>query len=190
MSTETVVLGAILTALVIVLQLVGTFTAFFGPFSTALALIPIAIGAIMCGPFIGMWLGFVFGVVVIVTGGAALFFAYSVPGTVITVLLKGAACGFVSGLVYKLLGKWNRIVGAITAAIICPVVNTAVFLLGGAIFFLPHSEAIAAEQGMAVTGMALFWAFAMANFIFEVGLCTVLSPVIVRILNIRKKEGK
>ena len=55
MSTKTMVLGAIMTALVIVFQLLATFTAFFGPFSTAVALIPIAIGAIMCGPAVGAW---------------------------------------------------------------------------------------------------------------------------------------
>ena len=48
-STEKMVIGAIMTALVIVFQLLGTFTAFFGPFSTAVALIPIVIGAATCG---------------------------------------------------------------------------------------------------------------------------------------------
>ena len=75
MSTKTMVLGAIMTALVIVVQLVSTYTTFFGPFSTALALIPIVIGAAMCGSGIGAWLGFVFGMVVMLTGGANLFFA-------------------------------------------------------------------------------------------------------------------
>ena len=57
MSTHTLVLGALMSALVIVFQLLATYTAFFGPFSTAIALIPIAIGAILCGPAIGAWLG-------------------------------------------------------------------------------------------------------------------------------------
>jgi len=75
MSTETMVMGALMTALVIVCQLLATYTAFFGPFSTAVALIPIAIGAMICGPAIGAWLGLIFAIVVFVTGGAALFFA-------------------------------------------------------------------------------------------------------------------
>ena len=101
MDTKKLVLGAILTALVIVFQLLATFTAFFGPFSTAIALIPIAIGAILCGPAIGAWLGFVFGIVVLASGGAALFWAFNIPGTIITVLAKGAACGFFAGWVYS-----------------------------------------------------------------------------------------
>ena len=104
-KTKNLVMSALMTTLVIVFQLLATYTTFFGPFSTAIGLIPIAIGACLCGPAIGAWLGFVFGIVVIATGGAALFFAFSVPGTIITVLVKGTACGFVAGLVYKILKK-------------------------------------------------------------------------------------
>lgn len=187
MSTRTMVLGAVMTALVILLQLVGTYTTFFGPFSTALALIPIIIGAALCGWGIGAWLGLVFAVVVMATGGAALFFAFSIVGTVVTVVAKGMACGLAAGLVYKLLSRVNDIVAVVAASLVCPVVNTAVFLLGCAIFFLPHAEGIAQTIGMNVSGMALFWALAMGNFIFEVGLSAVLSPVVVRLLQIRKK---
>ena len=89
MSTETLTLGAILTAIVAVLQLLGSVTTFFGPFSTAVALVPIVIGAAMCGPTVGAWLGLVFGIVVLLSGGAALFLPFSVHGTLITVLAKG-----------------------------------------------------------------------------------------------------
>ncbi len=187
-QTKKLVLGAIMTALVIILQLIGTVTTFFGPFSTAVALIPIVIGAAMCGTAIGAWLGFVFGVVVIASGGAALFLAFDIPGTIITVLLKGTACGFVAGLVYKLLSKYNRYLAVVVAAIACPVTNTAVFLLGCYVFFMDSADAIAAQLGFDVTGMALFWAVAMGNFIVEILSNIVLSPVIVRVLNIEKKQ--
>ncbi|MBR2489153.1 MAG: ECF transporter S component [Clostridia bacterium] len=186
-QTETLVLGSIMTALVIVLQWVGTATTFFGPFSTAVALVPIVIGAAMCGTAIGAWLGFVFGVVVIITGGAALFLAFDVPGTFITVLLKGTSCGLAAGLVYKLFEKYNRYIGVIAAAIVCPVVNTGVFLLGCFVFFMDSADAIASQLGMNVSGMALFWALAMGNFLLEVVTSLVLSPVIVRILKIKRK---
>lgn len=182
------VLGAAMTALVIIVQLLSTYTTFFGPFSTALALIPIAIGAALCGVGVGAWLGFVFGVVVLATGGAALFFMFDIPGTIITVLAKGTACGFAAGLVYKLLEKFNGIVAAVAAAVVCPVVNTGVFLLGSAVFFLDSADKIAEYLKMDISGMALFWALAMANFIFELGANIVLSPVIVRLLKIRKKQ--
>lgn len=188
MSTKTMVLGAVLTAIVIVLQLLGTFTAFFGPFSTAVALIPIVIGAAMCGVGVGAWLGFVFSMVVLLSGGANLFLAVDVMGTLVTVLVKGTACGLVAGLVYKALEKVNRYVAVLAAAVVCPVVNTGVFMLGCIVFFLDDVPQLASMLGSSATGMALFWALAMANFLFELGMNIVLSPAIVRILNIRKKE--
>ena len=189
MSTKTMVLGAVMTALVIVLQLLGTFTAFFGPFSTAVALIPIVIGAAMCGVGVGAWLGLVFGLVVLISGGANLFLALDVLGTLVTVLVKGTACGLVAALVYRALEKFNRYIAVLAAAIVCPVVNTGIFMLGCIVFFMDDVPQLASALGSSATGVALFWALAMANFLFELGMNIVLSPVIVRLLNIRKKSA-
>ena len=187
MSTKTMVLGAVMTAFVVILQLLSTYTTFFGPFSTAIALVPIIIGAALCGATVGTWLGLVFGIVVLVTGGAALFWVFSIPGSIVTVLLKGAACGLAAGLVYRLLHRLNRYVAVVAASLVCPVVNTGVFLLGSAIFFLPSANEIAAMLGLGVSGMAVFWALAMGNFPFEVATCLLLSPLIVRQIDLSKK---
>lgn len=181
-------LTAIFTALVIIIQLLATFTTFFGPFSTAMALIPIVIGSAMCGVGTGAWLGFVFGVVVLLSGGANLFLAFSVHGTIITVLVKGTACGLVAGIAYNLLKKLNRYVAVLAAAILCPVVNTGIFLLGSAVFFLKDAPAIAEMAGSTESGMALFMAFATANFLFELGANIILSPVVLRLINIKIKD--
>lgn len=188
LQTSKLVLGAIMTALVIILQLIGSFTTFFGPFSTAVALIPIVLGAAMCGSAIGAWLGFVFGVVVIASGGAALFFAFDIPGTIITVLLKGTLCGLAAGLVHKALKKVNEYLAALAAAIVCPLVNTGVFLLGCYIFFMDSATQIAEAVSLPVSGMAVFWALAMGNFALEIISNAVLSPVITRVLNLFKKK--
>ena len=187
-QVQKLVLGAIMTAFVIVLQWIGGVTTFFGPFSTAVGLIPIVLGACMCGPWIGAWLGFVFGMVVLMTGGAALFFGFNIPGTIITVLAKGVACGLAAGLVYKGLSKFNRLVATIFAAVICPVVNTAVFLLGCFVFFMDSADAIAQNLQLSFSGMALFWALAMGNFILEVLSNAVLSPVIIRIMSLKERK--
>ena len=96
LKTEKLVLAALMTALVVLLQYLGAFVK-FGPFSISLVLIPIVIGAATCGAGIGAWLGFVFGVVVLISSDAAAFLAVDVIGTVITVLVKGTACGLVAG---------------------------------------------------------------------------------------------
>lgn len=190
MSTKTMVMGAILTAIVIILQCLATYTTFFGPFSTAMALIPIVLGAAICGTKISAFLGLVFGVVVLSTGGGALFWAFNIPGTIITVLVKGIACGLAAGLVYTLLKKKNVYLAVVASAIVCPLVNTGVFLLGCVVFFMKYANDIAATVGMSLTGMDLFVAFATGNFIFELGLNIVLSPIVLRLLNIKEKISK
>ena len=186
LHTRKLVMTAMMTTLVIVFQLLATYTAFFGPFSTAIGLIPIAIGACLLGPLVGAWLGLVFGIVVLATGGAALFFAFSFPGTVITVLLKGAACGFASGLAFKLLEPKLKFFAAIIASLLCPIVNTGIFLLGSAVFFMPYAEAIGELCGIAEAGFGVFIALAFGNFIIEVLMNGLLSPVFVRIIKIVK----
>lgn len=190
MSTETLVLASLMTALVVVFQCLATYTTFFGPFSTAIGLIPIVIGAAMCGPLVGAWLGFVFALVVIFTGGANLFFMFSIHGTIITVLAKGIACGAAAGLAYMLLKEFNKTVAAIVAALVCPVVNTGIFLLGSAVFFLPFADKIADLLKMSEVGFGLFIALAFGNFIFEIGMNAALSPVIVRVIDMRRKNKK
>lgn len=187
LNTKELTIASIMTAMVIVFQLIATFTTFFGPFSTALALIPIVIGAAMCGAGVGAWLGFVFGMVVLLSGGANLFFMFNVPGTIITVLAKGTLCGFMAGVVYKLGKKINTYFGTLCSALICPVTNTAIFLIGSAVFFLDSASRIAETVGIQSSGFSVFVALALANFVFEILLNVVLCPVIVRLLNIRKK---
>ncbi len=187
MTTKTLVLAAIMTALVVVLQSMGQFIR-FGMFSISLVLIPIVIGAATCGVKIGAWLGFVFGMVVLIGGDAAAFLAVNIPGTILTVLLKGIACGLAAGLVYKALEGKNRYVAVVAAAIICPIVNTGVFLLGGVVFFMDTISQWGAELGYGSVGQYMFYALVGGNFLFELATNIVLSPIVVRLLNIRKKQ--
>lgn len=185
-NTKKLVLGAIFTALVIAVQSLAQFTSFFGPFSTAIALVPIVLGTAMCGVITGGWLGFVFGVTVLITGGATFFMGFSVPGAIITTLIKGLLCGLVAGVTYKLISKWNRYIAVMTASLVCPIVNTATFLLGCAVFFLEYAQAIAQKAGIEADGMEVFIVIAMGNFIFEIIINLVLSPVIFKVLNVVK----
>ena len=185
-QTENLVLGAILTAIVVVLQILGGFIK-FGPFSVSLVLIPIVIGAAKCGVKIGTWLGLVFGTVVLLNGDATAFFAVNVFGTILTVLLKGAACGFAAGLTYKLLAKHNKYAAVIAAAVVCPLVNTGVFLIGCLLFFLDTIKAWGADLGFTNTVSYVFLSMVGGNFLFELATNMILSPVILRILNFKEK---
>ncbi len=188
MSTETLALGAILTALVVVLQLIAAMLVRLGMFSVSLVLIPIVIGAATCGAGMGAWLGFVFGVTVLFSGDANAFLSVDVLGTVVTVLVKGTLAGFVAGLAYKLVEKLHRYTAVVVSAIVCPLVNTGVFLLGGMVFFLDTLTEWGQSFGYDNVAAYMFLGLVGFNFLFELGLNIVLSPIVVRLLNYRKKR--
>ena len=185
--TRTLTGLALLTAIVVVLQLLGSFVR-FGPFSISLVLIPIVVGAALYGAAAGAWLGFVFGLVVLLSGDAGLFLAVSPLGTILVVLLKGTLAGFCAGLVYRLVAKKKELPGVVCAAITAPVVNTGIFLLGCFVFFLPTISGWASAAGFESVGKYMIFGLVGGNFLFELLFNIILSPVIVRLVKIGKKE--
>ena len=182
-KTKVLVLSAVLTALVVVLQLLGSFIK-LGPFSISLVLIPIVLGAATCGKGVGAWLGLTFGVTVLLSGDAAAFLAVNVPGTIITVLAKGTLCGLCAGILYDLIKGRSKYVAVAVSAIICPVVNTGAFLLGCFAFFMPTITEWAGSQAVAEY---IIFVLVGANFLVELAVNVVLSPVIVRLINVRER---
>lgn len=170
------------TAIVFVLQMLGAFIR-FGPFSISLVLVPIVVGAAMYGAMGGAWLGFVFGMAVIISGDAAAFLVVNPLGTVITVLVKGIVAGLGAGFVYKLAAKKNRYVAVAASAVVSPILNTGLFLIGCLIFFLPTIAGWASADGYAGNAVQ-YMIFVMVglNFIVEMAINVVLCPVILRIL--------
>ncbi|MCQ2528439.1 MAG: ECF transporter S component [Saccharofermentans sp.] len=183
-DNKTLAMGAVLTAIVIVLQYLGSFI-HLGPFSVSLVLLPIVIGAALCGTAIATWLGFVFGLVVLISGDAAAFLAVNAVGTVITVLLKGAAAGFVAGIVYKALANKNKLVAVVAAAVACPVVNTGIFLIATRVFFWSTIKEWAGDMN---TVKFLFVGLVGANFLVELAINVILSPTAVKLIDIIKKK--
>lgn len=183
-STKKLVGLALFTAIVIVLQLLGSFIR-FGVFSISLVLIPIVVGAAVYGPVAGAWLGFVFGGVVLLSGDANFFLTYSIFGTILTVLVKGMAAGYCAGLVYRLFEKKSKYAAGIAAAIICPVVNSGIFFLGCLAFFVKAIEDMGGG-GHVVSFIVL--TLIGGNFLFELLFNVVLSPVVLRVIQIGKKS--
>jgi len=185
-KTKKLVGIGLLTAIVVVLQALAVVIRPTGLFNISLVLVPIVVGAALYGYKAGAWLGAVFGIVVLFTDSAA-FMAINVPGTILTVLIKGTLAGLVAGLVYLALEKKNRYVAVIAAAIACPVTNTGVFLLGCVLFFMDTINGWAAAAGYASAGTYLIVAMVGVNFLVEMVVNIVLSSVIVRIIQLGKK---
>ncbi len=186
-KTKNLVVIALLTAIVAVLSYFGGFIKVGGLASISLTLIPVVLGAAMCGPLAGAWLGGVSGVVFFATADAAFWFGLSIHGTIITVMIKGILAGLCAGLVYKLLEGINRYFAVMVSAVVCPIVNTGIFLLGCLVFFIDSVSAGAAAEGMSL-GVYLIVFFVGLNFIFELIANIVLSPAILRVISIVKPK--
>ena len=178
---------ALFTAIVVVLQLISSMIR-FGPFSITLALVPIVVGAAMYGIAGGAWLGFVFGLVVLLSGDAAPFLAVNVAGTIITVLAKGALAGAAAGLFYRLLKGTNKTLAVAVGAFSAPIMNTGVFLLGCLCFFMPTIRQWGSAAGFDNVGAYMIIGLVGVNFLVELGTILVLSPVIHRLIRIGLKE--
>ena len=170
--------AGILTAVVIVFQFIGASIK-FGTFSVSLVLIPIVIGAALCGKGISTWLGLVFSVVVLLSGDAAAFLAIDPLGTVITVILKGSLAGFVGGFAFEMLKKVNTYFAVIISAILVPLTNTGIFLVGCRLFFFETIKEWAVGLGFENAFTYMIVGLVGVNFIFELVINIVLSPSVV-----------
>lgn len=184
-KTQKIVGIGLFTAIIVALQLLAASIK-FGPFSITLVLAPIVIGAALYGIGAGAWLGLAFGVSVLISGDSAAFMTINPAGTVATVLLKGVLAGLVAGLIYKSLESKNKTVAVVLAGIACPIVNTGIFLAGCYLFFQEWLVSVFGTTGFAtvVTGLV------SVNFAVELGINMVLASVIVRVIDIGKKQLK
>ena len=182
-KTSKVVGLGLFTAIVVVLQFLGSFIK-FGPFSITLVLAPIVIGAALYGIGAGAYLGLVFGATVLFSGDAAAFLTINPIGTVIIVLLKGMLAGLAAGLVYSLISKASSLAGVIVAGVVCPIVNTGIFLAGCYIFFQEWLVAVFGTTGFVTVVAGLVG----VNFLIELGINMVLSTAIVKIIDLGKKQ--
>ena len=180
----------ILTAIIVVLQVFTTFV-HFGPFSITLA--PIVVGAAMYGKGAGAYLGAVFSVVVVImciTGGdvgGAMVWAANPIMCIIMCMLKGTVAGFLAGLMYELLQEKNKLLGVILAALISPIANTGIFIIGMLLFF---KDTLAAWAGGSDLLTYIIMGLTGINFLIELGVNLVLSPIVVKIIEAVKKSNK
>ena len=182
----------ILTAIIIVLQVFTTFV-HFGPFSITLALIPIVVGAAMYGIGAGAYLGAVFSAVVVImsaTGGdPGGFMVWTANPFMCAVLcmLKGTMAGLCAGAVYKALSGKNKIVATVLAALVSPIVNTGIFIIGMLVFF---KDTLAAWAGGSDLLTYIILGLTGVNFLIELGVNIVLSPIVVKIIDAVNKTNR
>lgn len=185
------VVMAMLTALVIVLQLISILP--INPVvGVTFALTPIVIGAILYGEWAGALLGAVMGIevfIMVVTGQAGslstAMFQLNPVVTFLVCVLKTAIAGFLSGWLYSLLEKTGKkTLAAIVSALVCPVVNTGLFL--SALLTVFYGVADKFAEGSMVH--FVFIGILGVNFILEFVINSVASPAIARIVQVVRKN--
>ena len=182
---------ALLMALVIVLQFLGGILTTASGFSISLVLIPIVLGAAVFGPSAGAILGGTFGVIVFINcvtgtdlGGAMVFQANPIL-CFLVVMGKGILAGMAAGGVYRLLRDKSKYIAMLCAAIVCPVVNTGIFIACMLTIFREVLSAWA-EGGDLVA--YILTGLVVANFVPELIINVVFSPASARILQIVNKK--
>jgi len=170
---------AILAAIEIVLQYIGNAIA-FGPISINLSLVPIALGAIIFGPWVGLFLGIINSLFVLMAPSTMIFYNVSVVGTIITVFIKSGAAGFFGGLIYLLINKRNNLLATIVTSISIPLINTGLFIVGSLTFFRSFLESNSTNFNNIYE--FLFIGMIGWNFIFEITTSIVLIYPIYRII--------
>lgn len=181
----------LLMALIVVMQALSGIIPPVGGFTISLVLIPIVLGAAAFGPGAGALLGGTFGAIVFincVTGadpGGAMVFQANPALCFLVVMGKGILAGLASGGVYKLLKVKNAYLAMLCAAIVCPVVNTGIFIVCMLLFFIDVLKAWA--NGADVAGYILT-GLVVANFLPELAINVVFSPAGQRILHAVQKK--
>lgn len=177
------VVTAVLTALVVVLQLFASGLK-LGAVTFSFVMVPIVLGAVIVGEWAGLFLGGLFGLITLIAGitGADTFTnIYFTNSPVITTLLcmtKGLAAGYLSGLCFRLFKKTKLgdYVSACISAGVAPVVNTGLFIL----FSLLLKNVIAANfigEGQSVLEFLVIGC-AGINFIVEFITTVLIAPSI------------
>jgi uncharacterized membrane protein len=177
---------ATLTALVFVLQF-WSASIKFGSVSITLALVPIAMGAILYGPLAGLFLGAFMGVIVIADPSTqAVFMSVNPAATIILCLLKSGLAGLAAGYLFKLFAYFGKktkndktavtlfVVGIVLSALIVPLINTTLFVIGAGIFF----------KSVFGDFMGVIAAVITTNFAIEVLVSALLSPALVTVIKI------
>ena len=193
MTSKNLATLAILSALIVVIQLVSGFIK-IGAVNLSFVLIPIVMGAIVIGPLAGVILGVVFGLVCYFMGLVGmdsltyLLISEHPIITFLTCVVKGAAAGFATGFIYQVLSKKNEYLGVILGALAAPVINTGLFIVGALImsdaidlFMVANNISVSAIYFLVIMCAGI-------NFLVEFALNGILAPSLYRVIKYLKNR--
>ena len=165
-------------ALMIILQIIGNYLQ-IGPVNISISLVAVVLAAVLGGPLSGAIDGFFNGVMALLSPSTiAVFMPVSPVGTVLACLLKCTLAGLVSGIIFNLLKKKNKVLSLIVSSLLVPIINTGIFIIFCLIFFRPILESNVTSGAFPNIWMFLIVGFIGWNFLVELVSTTVLSPIV------------
>lgn len=190
-NTRNIVYLAVLTTLLVVLNLLGTVFKIIT--NVNLTLIPIVLGALLLGMRGGLILGLISGVMTFLFGvfGVDPFtnflFTQHPVLTFLTCTVKVTVAGVLGGLVYNLIKTKNVYVATFLASAIVPIVNTAIFILGA----LTMHDSISVLAGGEGVGVMYFLIIMCAgvNFLIELAINVIVAPAIHTVVRVLEKRA-
>ena len=183
---------AILTAIVLILQFTGSAIK-IGAVTLNFVLIPIVLCGILLDWVYGALMGFIVGLVVLLSGVIGMdgftnvLFAENPLVITLACILKTTLAGAVGALVYKVLHKKHEYLGTVVSAASVPVVNTGIFILG----MLLMKNALV-KSGFIDGGTSALYGICVGivgiNFVFEFLLNIILAPAIYKVIQVVDKS--
>ena len=187
-STKNVVYLSVLTALLVVLNLLSTVFKIIT--NVNLTLIPIVLGALLLGYRGGIILGLISGLMTFIFGVfnvdpfTNILFVNHPLLTFLTCTVKTTLAGCLGGLVYSLIKNKNAYVATFVASGLIPVINTLVFILGA----LTMYNTIATKFSPDVMYFLVITC-AGVNFIIEFVINLLVAPAIYAVIKVLGKSG-
>lgn len=192
------VIGLVVFALIIVVM-AFTPAGFLktGNLEASFLVVPVAIGAILLGPTNGAVLGLVMGVVSFAQCfgasdmGSALF-GVSAINTFLLCVIPRIICGWMAGVFYDLLSKIDKtgFVPQIAAAVVCPLFNFILFILGLSLLFGQTPYLLNLQTQMNASGIGFYFALGGMNLLYELLASVVLTTGISTLILKFKKRNK
>ena len=195
-NAKSVAYFGVLVALEIILLVWGSAIP-VGPSGAMLnfSLLPIVLGAILLGPFAGMVLGLVSGIVILIMVAAGAQGVFSVlfleqPVMIALIcIIKTTAAGFVSGLLYRAIAGKNGKAAVFTASLAAPIVNTGVFILGCLCIGGTIENWWLGTNGSASSAFSIIiFSFVGINFFIEFAINLVLAPALSTVIRVAEKR--
>lgn len=193
-TAKNVSLLGILIALVIVLQLFASAIPMFGV-TINFSLIPIALAGILLGWLGGAIVGLTCGLVVFITmavlaGEPSTAFFFQTQPAILTAMciLKTTVAGIVSGLVFKALKNKNAHLATIVSALIIPIINTGIYMLGIVLMKESAAQFMGLNTSSAGVVFSVVFGLIWLNFVLEIAITAIFTPAVHRVLKVIGKN--